>query len=229
MSYFEEEAIQRELGLLNSTLENRNNTIEWQQGEIARLMEYAVKLEGFVRHLAPFMEDPECAICKEIDALSKNTTTSRPDDAAENSRVATANMLAGRGTNSGWIALAERQPAMGECCLVFPDEGDGIGMDTFGWDGKRPIFIEDGLTHWMPLPAPPTLDAPHKIAADAPPTPELNGVGNDVTCRRCGGSGDIEVHDQAEGPNAEPFTVGCPDCKGEGAVPSQVNSEADRG
>lgn len=56
---------------------------------------------------------------------------------------------------TAWVLLAERQPEMGQVCLVFPDECDEVGMDTFGWDGVRPKFIEDGFTHWMPLPETP--------------------------------------------------------------------------
>ena len=61
-----------------------------------------------------------------------------------------------RNADPGWIALAERTPAIGQAVLVYPDEGyDEAGIDTFGWDGVRPIFIGEGITHWMPLPNPP--------------------------------------------------------------------------
>lgn len=50
-----------------------------------------------------------------------------------------------------WVALAERKPEGFVTCLVFPDEDGGVGMDTWMWNGE-PRFIEQGVTHWMPIP-----------------------------------------------------------------------------
>lgn len=61
-----------------------------------------------------------------------------------------------------WVAVADQVPPNGCPVLTFPGWGhgvDGVAIDEWCTEyGRFLMSIEDGhnVTHWMPLPAPPT-------------------------------------------------------------------------
>lgn len=74
---------------------------------------------------------------------------------------------------SGWISVEERLPAIGERVLAFTPRSERKvkeltrlipyeGAIEFFWDHYRgqSTHVQKSVTHWMPLPPPPTHDSP---------------------------------------------------------------------
>ncbi|EMM8812020.1 TPA: DUF551 domain-containing protein [Klebsiella pneumoniae] len=89
-----------------------------------------------------------------LDLLPKNAESLTGNSPAQSDCLPAQNVVA-PAQNQGWIPVSERMP-----------ESNGV---YFGWDGKRVLevncffggfsanqFIHGEITHWMPLPAPPT-------------------------------------------------------------------------
>ena len=56
---------------------------------------------------------------------------------------------------SEWISVADMMPQIGDHVLIFDNDGAGVGT----YNGKywaTDGFICHAVTHWMPLPTPPT-------------------------------------------------------------------------
>lgn len=81
------------------------------------------------------------------------------------------------GKAQGWIPVSERLPEEGEPCVVLAEHWSGHGCPPeiaeregkptqLVWrrfcadetDDEVSLYIEDKVTHWLPLPAPPTKD-----------------------------------------------------------------------
>ena len=57
-----------------------------------------------------------------------------------------------------WISVKERLPEKSIDCLIWDDLGDGFPfIDVVGYNAEDGVFMFDGVTHWQPLPAPPSV------------------------------------------------------------------------
>jgi hypothetical protein len=93
---------------------------------------------------------------KDQERRGENMTT--PNDAAEPSPASAGSVANRQATLDGWIPVAERLPAKDLMVLVW-SQSNGIHLayiDPWGqWRDADENFGKK-ITHWMPLPAPPT-------------------------------------------------------------------------
>jgi hypothetical protein len=54
-----------------------------------------------------------------------------------------------------WIKIEDREPKKGQRVLVFPYAAWQT-FDKYGWTGNNALTGLSRVTHWMPLPEPPT-------------------------------------------------------------------------
>ena len=60
----------------------------------------------------------------------------------------------------GWISVKESLPDKYTDVLVWPAHNNSVEVDSIMGDGE--FLLHKGITHWMPMPAPPKMEG--KIA-----------------------------------------------------------------
>jgi hypothetical protein len=158
---------------------------EIAKGIVSRLTEHAIRIEWTRADLTSESEntEDECVEDAIAVALGEDTGCLDPDDLnatncellfveAELKKLAA---LAGPQNGQGWVRVEDGLPEIDRLVLIATNEG-GV------WTGKYREYIPDGtkasqkrfwmptgngtyaanwkVTHWQPLPAPPTGDAP---------------------------------------------------------------------
>lgn len=89
---------------------------------------------------------------------------------SRNDAVRMARELQQRREAERWIPCGERVPEEGQYVLCVYEDGecvtDNVALCQFRYHNGEPIFHDDGsnwpaanITHWRPLPAPPTQEA----------------------------------------------------------------------
>jgi len=57
-----------------------------------------------------------------------------------------------------WISVKDRLPEMGQLVVVLRNLGDGISIYGTHWNDEDLKYMDwNNITHWMPLPSPPTI------------------------------------------------------------------------
>ena len=55
-----------------------------------------------------------------------------------------------------WISVEDSTPDDEQTVIVYVDNGDSKYVESYFWSSK--YYLKNNITHWMPLPNPPTLE-----------------------------------------------------------------------